>query len=346
MFEPEYAEVLGIPFSFIPANSKSDYRPPKPTTRIQAVLPERDRLEIRFPRVIGYRVVLPPGRLTATFTPESRFVVTPELAPPDAINAPFIGETIRLSLEEMRKQREATVAFHLAGYTLNRWFRDQEGNRKPWLFPCLLAVTRRWMAECLNCIGGTFPAYLLWRDVADKAAQRVYRACVESQGGAGTLRPILDPYNEQDSTRHVGFNTTKTNLWEPDPTRCQINYIVCDSNWEAACAQLLEAMPEVLRYVKNDRLGFEVPYTHGANDHVYRPDFIAVLDDGAGPDNPLHLVLEVKGERDAQDDAKDHTMRALWVPSVNAAGRFGRWDFLRVDGPYGVAEAVREFLGK
>ena len=346
MFEPEYAEVLGIPFSFMPANSAADYRPPKKTTRVEAIA-DRAAQEIRFPRVVGYRVVLPPGKLTATFTAESRFAVTPDMAPPDADNAPFVGETIKLSLAEMGKQRDATIAFHLAGYTLDRWFRDSEGNRKPWLFPSLLAIARRWMEECLRCVGDTFPAYLLWRDLGDKAAERIYRACVESQSDAGTLRPMLDPYNEEGSSRHVGFSTTKTNFWDSDPARCQVNLVVCDGDWEAAGAQQLEAMPEVLRYVKNDRLGFEVPYEHGATDHVYRPDFIAVLDDGAGPDDPLHLVLEVKGKSDDQDDAKHHTMRALWVPAVNAAARFGRWDFLRLeDGPYGVAEAIRGHLSR
>ncbi len=342
MFEPEYADVLGIPFSFIPANSAIDHKAPKPTTRVQAVLPEREALEIRFPRVLGYRVVLPPGRLNARFTPESRLSITPDMAPPDAVNAPFVGETITLSLEELARQRDSAIAFHLAGYTLDRWFRDREGHRKPWLFPSLLAITRRWMDECLRCVGGTFPAYLLWRDVGDKAAERIYRACIESEAGGGTLLPIMDPYNEQGSSRHVAFSTTKANFWTPDAARCQINLVVCDGDWEAACAQGLEAMSEVLRYVKNDRLGFEVPYEHGGQEHQYRPDFIVVLDDGAA--DPLHLVLEVKGERDAQDDAKHDTMRALWVPAVNGTGHYGRWDFLRLDGPYGVAQAIRAHL--
>jgi len=271
MFGPEYADVLGIPFSFVPANSAADYTPPKPTTRVQA-MPGREALEIRFPRVLGYRVVLPPGRLRAAFTEESRFTVTPDMAPPDAVNAPFVGEGIALSLHDLAAQRDAAVAFHLAGYTLERWFRDAEGARKPWLFPNLLAITRRWMAECLACTGGTFPAYLLWRDVGDKAAERIYRACVESEDGAETLRPIMDPYNEAGSTRHVNFTTTKANFWTADPSRCQVNLVVCDGDWEAACAQALEAMPEVLRYAKNDRLGFEVPYEHGGAEHQYRPD--------------------------------------------------------------------------
>ncbi len=190
----------------------------------------RDRVdqEVRFPRVLGYRLVPPPGRLSARFSAESRLSITPDMAPPDALNAPFVGETIKLSLDELRTQRDATIAFHLAGHTLDRWFRDKEGNRKPWLFPSLLAITRRWMAECVACVGGTFPAYLLWRTVGDHAAERIYRACVESEAGAGTLRPITDPYNEEGSSRHVGFVTSKTNLWRTDPARCQINFVVCD----------------------------------------------------------------------------------------------------------------------
>ena len=106
----------------------------------------------------------------------------------------------------------------------------------------------------------------------------------------------------------------------------------------------MDGMPEVLRYVKNDRLGFEVPYVDGSTERHYRPDFIVVVDDGRGPDDPLHLVLEVKGRQTAQDDAKHDTMRKLWVPSVNALGRFGRWDFCRVDGPYGVDNMIRKML--
>jgi type III restriction enzyme len=200
------------------------------------------------------------------------------------------------------------------------------------------------MAECLTCLGGTFPAYLLWRDIGDKAAERIFRACTPEIAGPGTLRPILDPYNEAGSSRHVSFATTKTNFWTPDEHKCQVNLIVCDENWEAAAAQMLDGMPEVLRYVKNDRLGFEVPYVDGSTERHYRPDFIVVVDDGRGPNDPLHLVLEVKGRQTAQDDAKHDTTRKLWVPSVNAQGRFGRWDFCRVDGPYGVDEIIRRRL--
>jgi type III restriction enzyme len=102
--------------------------------------------------------------------------------------------------------------------------------------------------------------------------------------------------------------------------------------------------PGVLRYVKNDHLSFEVPYAFLGQDRRYRPDFVAVMDDGHCNEDPLHLVLEVKGERDAADDAKDDTMRRMWVPAVNATGRFGRWAFLRVDGPYDLARVIDDYL--
>ncbi len=192
-----------------------------------------------------------------------------------------MGPEVTLGLEDLRHQRDATIAFHLAGYTLRRWFRDQEDNLKPWLFPSLLAITRRWMTECLQT-PDTFPAYLLWREIGDKAAGRIYRACAESAADAGSLRPIMNPYNETGSSRHVNFVTTKTNFWTPRADKCQINLVVCDQNWEAA-AQQLDDLDAVLRYVKNERLGFEVPYVHGGQDHQYRPDFIAAVDDSHGP---------------------------------------------------------------
>ncbi len=44
--------------------------------------PERDALEIRFPRVAGYRVELPEERLTAEFTDDSTLELTPDLVGP------------------------------------------------------------------------------------------------------------------------------------------------------------------------------------------------------------------------------------------------------------------------
>jgi type III restriction enzyme len=88
-----------------------------------------------------------------------------------------------------------------------------------------------------------------------------------------------------------------------------------------------EAHPRVLRYVKNHSLGFEVPYRLGGEAHSYRPDFIVIVDDGHSEDDPLNLVVEIKGYRGEDAAAKKDTMDTYWVPGVNHLGTYGRWAF-------------------
>lgn len=48
-------------------------------------------------------------------------------------------------------------------------------------------------------------------------------------------------------------------------------------------AQGLEMLEGVRCYVKNQGLGFTIPYTLNDEEHQYLPDFIARIDDGHGP---------------------------------------------------------------
>jgi len=100
---------------------------------------------------------------------------------------------------------------------------------------------------------------------------------------------------------------------------------VLDSSWEEGLALTLENHPRVLAYAKNQAMGFEIPYLESGTMRRYVPDFLVRLNDGG--DEPVNLVLEVKGLRDESDKAKAQTTRDLWVPGVNALGGFGRWAF-------------------
>ena len=51
------------------------------------------------------------------------------------------------------------------------------------------------------------------------------------------------------------------------------------------------------------------------------------MDDGHGPDDPLHLVVEIKGYRREDAKEKKSTMDTYWVPGVNHLGTYGRWAF-------------------
>jgi type III restriction enzyme len=83
----------------------------------------------------------------------------------------------------------------------------------------------------------------------------------------------------------------------------------------------------VLAYVKNHNLGFEVPYRYGPETRKYRPDFIVQVDDGKGAEDPLNLIVEIKGYRGEDAKEKKSTMDTYWVPGVNNLGAYGRWAF-------------------
>ena len=74
------------------------------------------------------------------------------------------------------------------------------------------------------------------------------------------MKAILDAYNPTGSTSYVNFTTSKETRWQTDPRRCHVNWVVCDSDWEAEFCRVAEAHPKVRAYVKNQNLGLEVPY--------------------------------------------------------------------------------------
>ena len=112
LFDVEYADVLGIPFDFTAKPVVVPPRPPRATVQVKAVRPERDALEIWFPRVAGYRVELPQERLNADFNDDSVLELTPHLVGPSITrNQGIIGEGIDLNLVHTGDLRRSTLLF-------------------------------------------------------------------------------------------------------------------------------------------------------------------------------------------------------------------------------------------
>ena len=342
-FKPEYAEVYGVPFSFIPsAGSAEDPKPGPPPTRVRA-LEDRISCEITFPRLAGYRYELPAEKLVATFSEDSRMALSTADVPTKTENAPIVGETSIHTLDELKQRREQEVVFLLSKYVLERYFRDPENNTKPWLFPQLLSITRDWLSQCVTCKDNTFPQLLLLIEFANQAAQKIYHAVVNGDQGSKRLMPILRPYDTIGSTRYVDFDTTRQ-TYQTKPGKCHISDVVLHSGWEGKMAQTLEDMEEVISYVKNQNLGFTIPYTINGEEHNYIPDFIVRVDDGKGKQDPLNLVIEVTGEKKKDKEVKVSTTRAFWVPAVNDHGGLGRWAFLEIQDPWDAANFIRRDL--
>jgi len=154
----------------------------------------------------------------------------------------------------------------------------------------------------------------------------------------------------------VRFTTSKPDRWKTDgpSPKNHVNWVVLDSDWEAELCRVVEAHPRVVAYTKNHNLGFEVPYRYGSESRRYRPDFIALVDDGRGKDDLLRLVVETKGYR--REDAKDKklTMETYWIPGVNNLRTYGRWAFqeltdvwqIESDFENKVAESVDQMIAR
>ena len=139
------------------------------------------------------------------------------------------------------------------------------------------------MDSCLVCKGDTYPALLMYQELANMAGERITAGILQSP--AAKERPIqvvLDAYNPTGSTSHVKFNTSEESRWETDARRCHINWVILDSDWEAEFCRVAEAHPKVRAYVKNHNLGLEVPYRWGSEMRKYLPDFVVLVDDGRG----------------------------------------------------------------
>jgi len=334
LFDVEYADVLGIPFDFTAEPVEVKPRLPRETVQVQAVRPDRDPLEIRFPRVAGYRVDLPEERLSAAFSADSTLELSPELIGPTVTqNAGLIGEPVNLDLVHTGNVRPAQVRYELTAHLLMSKFRDANQEPKSYLFGQLERIAGDWLDGYLVCKGGTFPSLLKYKTLAEMAADKIYaaitRAELERQPDKAEqiIKAVLDPYNPTGSSAYVNFATSKALRWRTDPRRCQVNWIVLDSGWEGELCRVVESNPRVRAYVKNQALGLEVPYRMGTETRKYLPDFIVQIDDGLGEADPLNLVIEIKGYRREDAKIKKDTMLSYWIPGVNNLGSHGRWAF-------------------
>ena len=338
LFNVEYADVLGVPFDFTAKPVVAPPQPPRETIQVKAMRPERDPLEIRFPRVQGYRVELPEERLTAAFNGDSVLELTPDLIGPSMTrNAGIIGQDVDLSLEHLADMRHSTLLFQMTQRLLYTKWRDPGDEPKLHLFGQLKRITKQWLDTCLVCKGGTYPAQLMYQELADMACERITAGITRALVGERPIKALLDPYNPTGSTMQVNFTTSKTRRWQTDARRCHLNWVILDSDWEAEFCRVAEAHPQVKAYVKNHNLGLEVPYRYGSETRTYLPDFLVLVDDGHGEDDVLHLIVEIKGYRREDAKEKKTTMETYWVPGVNNLGHYGRWAFAELTEVYRIA---------
>jgi type III restriction enzyme len=242
----------------------------------------------------------------------------------------IIGAKETFDLAHLKDTRRSTILYHLTQHLIYNHWRGAGEDPALNLFGEIKRLTSEWLDNYLVCTGGTYEAQLMYKQLADLACERIAAAIVRSAATAD--RPVtvlMDSYNPEGSSSNVRFTSSKSHHLT-DPNKAHLNYHVLDSTWEGAFCRVAEAHPKVLAYVKNQNMGFEVPYRHLAENKRYIPDFILLVDDGRGPADPLHLIVEVKGFRGEDVKDKQAFAETYWIPGVNNLKKYGRWDFVEL----------------
>ena len=336
-FSAEYAEVYGVPFNFLKAEGGGSTPDPKVIHRVHS-LEEREEYEIKFPRLEGYRYELDENKLAAKFTEESKTIIENE--PTEVILEGAIGEEVKEDLRKIKDRREGEVIIRLTQALLKRYFTDGDGTEKYWLTPQLQRIASEYVKNHVRLKDRMVIGYLTVGEYFSGALTKIQQSIVQENlehQEARHLLPIFTPYDTTGSTRYVDFLTTKE---VRETTKSHINYVVADTDeWEQGVAKRLEQMPEVLAYVKNQNLGFTIPYEYQGIGRQYITDFIAVLE---RPDQTkLNLLIEVTGKKDDKKGLKVKTTREMWIPAVNNSGKYGQWALLEIQDIHETMNLIR-----
>lgn len=345
-FEPEYSNVYGIPFAFIPGERPPiDPKPSPPAVEVVSV-PGRENLRITFPHVDGYRVEMPDERLDFEASDAPDFVVGPSTVPNWTDIAGVVGERDRDELVA-DDHRANAVAFALARRLLDTHFSNQGLDPRPWLFPRVVDIVRRWLDSKVVYEPGFEPWHLLTSAEGQYEAVEAVNRVIQRQGGDRPefLQPILNRFAPAGDTGEVSFVTRKRTF---ATEKSEVSHVVLDgvdgNTWEQILALECERSRHVEAYVKNDHLGFDIPYVHKGRTHRYVPDFLLRLKD-RGDGVARTLIVEVSGGQKKVHSpgsvaVKAETARGTWCTAVNNHGGFGLWGYVEITSMIGAGEVL------
>ena len=326
LYEPEYVNVFGVPFTFLPheGGDGPPPRPDRPKTAIEAV-PEKRQYEIRWPNIIRvdhiYRPVLSLDMdKVKPLSLDAYDVSTIAEIAPIVEGKPDITQVSQIELEELfQRFRLQKLAFEAARDVYDQMQPTWHGNRE-YLLAQLVRLAERFLAS--DKIRITPPLFfqdqikrrLVITLSMTKVVQHIWEA-VRFEN-AESVAPVFDTDRPIRSTDDMP--TWYTSKSCAHALKSHINFCVHDSNWEKSEGWALDENPYVAAWVKNDHLGFEIHYIYKGTVRKYRPDFVIRLTNG------VHLVLETKGQNTNQDETKRRFLQE-WCAAVNTHGGFGLW---------------------
>lgn len=327
-FPPEYAHIIGVPFKMFKGGKTATPDPPN-YTRIHAI-EERKDFEIEFPQLIGYRVEYPGDEIHYDFSDIEDYEIDGTHTPTETeMGTAFQEHKEQLIVEQVLEKREKHIHYILTRALLRYHFVNDKDDVDLQKFAQLKEVVAHWYDHKTKLLNITKPEYkkLVFYHEPKTVADHIRRGINPQEATEEFIKPIFNHYNRFGSTRYVTGNTVKEVYLTQ---KSHVNGVVMDSGWEGICAKTLEEMEQVECYVKNQFLGFAIPYVKDGKDKQYFTDFIARVKKKDG--TMAILMIEITGLNKDKTEKKWYVQNR-WLPAVNAVREvhgYDEWHFIEV----------------
>lgn len=329
-FPPEYAHIIGVPFKLFKGGKTVAPPPPENLTHIAAIPERLDEMEITFPNVVGYRIEHQDGPITYDFSGLENYNIDGSKFPTETIMAsPISPNQEKMEVKSVLERRDQELIFLITKELIRYHFSDDDGNADFQKFNQLKKAVEVWYRDkvfLLNIQDVRYKRLLFFYD-PKTMVDHISRGINTDKNTKEFIRPVFNYYNKFRSTRYVNGNTVKDVY---ATKKSHVNYVVMDSDWEGICAKTLEEIDTVVCYVKNQFLGFSIPYVKDGKERQYFTDFIAQVQGKDG--NIKNLMIEISGM--SKDKAeKKWFVENRWIPAVNALKEkyeYPEWHFIEV----------------
>lgn len=333
LFTPEYVNVFGIPFEFLPHEGDGGKGAnPKPKTMI-SVVQNRNEYEITWPNVLR---VNERERANLCFNVDD--VPPLQVDTSKIISVAGLGNLIDSMVEEHALRRIDLT--------------DLGENTR--LQTIVFYIVRNLSNVLLHKLNGSTSEVEIVKQVVNFVQEFITRkdkiigldlfSMAEVETDPSRRNVVMLYYMSKIVTHLFNYITLEeTSSWEPvisqaqrirstadmatwytskksQPTvKSQISHCVEDSQWEGSAGWQLDNSPHVKAWVKNDaHIGFSIEYIENGELHHYIPDFLIKLVDDTT------LVLEIKGRNSESVQTKRRALQQ-WIEAVNSTHEYGVW---------------------
>ena len=329
-FPPEYARVIGVPFNTF-KGGESVVTPPQPPKAIIRALPERQALEIKFPNITGYRSDNIEGALTADYTGLQKFILDFDKIPLENPLQTAVNDEMKILKTDYMELRDSQVVYYFASLMIRDYYFND--GKQFYKFGDVLNIVKQWYNEQIELKGGDGRpeqkrAVMLWDYKAVLAS--IHEGIHKANGDKEVISAILNYYNPYGSTSNVYRPTNRSVL---PITKSHVNLILAEpDSWQEVVAKYLDRMDCVVSWVRNNYLGFRIPYTISDETKEFLPSLIVRVKTPKGKE--INLIVECQkfdSDKTGNADRKRQTLLNYWIPAANNLKTYGEWQLVEVE---------------